>query len=79
MGQVVAIRKRKGQLLAMIRGWGPWYLVEHITIEVMFTWLCSHERVVGGRTDRGQARRGGRTVLQETGVGQHAALGYSIC
>jgi hypothetical protein len=26
MGQVVALRRRKGQLLALIRGWGRWYL-----------------------------------------------------
>ncbi len=25
MGRVVAIRRRKGQLQAMIRGWGRWY------------------------------------------------------
>jgi hypothetical protein len=43
MGQVGAIRK--GQLLAMIRECGRWYLVEYVTIEVMFTWPCSHERV----------------------------------
>jgi hypothetical protein len=34
MGRVVAIRKRKGQLLAMIRGWGVrWYNVESVSIE----------------------------------------------
>ena len=34
MGRVVAIRKRKGQLLAMIRGWGVrWYNVESVNIE----------------------------------------------
>jgi hypothetical protein len=27
MGGVVAIRRRKGQLVAMIRGWGRWYPV----------------------------------------------------
>jgi hypothetical protein len=26
MGRVVGIRKRRGQLLAMIYGWGRWYL-----------------------------------------------------
>ena len=30
MGRVVAIRRRKGQLLAMIYGWGRWYPVEHV-------------------------------------------------
>jgi hypothetical protein len=27
IGNIVAIRRRKGQLLAMIRGWGRWYPV----------------------------------------------------
>jgi hypothetical protein len=33
MGPVVAIRRRKGQLQAMIRGWGRWYTVESVRIE----------------------------------------------
>ena len=34
MGQVMAIRRRKGQLLALIRGWGGrWYPVESVRIE----------------------------------------------
>jgi hypothetical protein len=33
MGPVVAVRRRKGQLLAMIRGWGHWYPVESVRIE----------------------------------------------
>ncbi len=33
MGPVVAIRRRKGQLLAMIRGWGRWYSVESVSIQ----------------------------------------------
>ena len=32
MGRVVALRRRKGQLLAMIYGWGRWYPVEHVLI-----------------------------------------------
>lgn len=32
IGQVVAIRRRKGQLLALIRGWGRWYPVEEVLI-----------------------------------------------
>ena len=35
MGRVVAIRRRKGQLQAMIRGWGRWYPVESVRIERM--------------------------------------------
>ncbi len=33
MGQVTAIRRRKGHLLALIRGRGRWYSVEGVTIE----------------------------------------------
>jgi hypothetical protein len=34
IGAVVAVRRRKGQLLAMIRGWGGrWYPVECVRIE----------------------------------------------
>ena len=33
MGSVVAIRRRKWQLLAMIRGCGRWYPVESVRIE----------------------------------------------
>lgn len=29
----------------MIRECGRWYLVEYVTIEIVFTWPCSHERV----------------------------------
>ena len=36
MGRVVAIRRRKGQLQAMIRGWSRWYPVESVTIEGWF-------------------------------------------
>ena len=31
--QVMAIRRRKGQLLALCRGWGCWTKVEGVTIE----------------------------------------------
>jgi hypothetical protein len=34
IGVVVSVRRRKGQLLAMIRGWGGrWYPVECVRIE----------------------------------------------
>jgi hypothetical protein len=33
LGQVMAVRKRKGQLLALCRGWGRWSAVEGVTIE----------------------------------------------
>ena len=32
-GQVMAIRRRKGRLLALIRGWGRWYDVSEVIIE----------------------------------------------
>ena len=35
MGRVLAIRRRKRQLQAMIRGWGRWYPVESVRIERM--------------------------------------------
>jgi hypothetical protein len=34
MGGVVAVRRRKGQLLALIRGWGYWCPVESVRIEM---------------------------------------------
>lgn len=33
IGLVVAVRRRKGQLLALIRGWGRWYSVDCVWIE----------------------------------------------
>ena len=33
IGRVVAVRRRKGQLLALIRGWGRWYPVDTVRIE----------------------------------------------
>jgi len=36
VGRVVAVRSRKGQLLALIRGWGRWYPVESVSIEMKF-------------------------------------------
>jgi hypothetical protein len=34
IGVVVAVRRRKGQLLALIRGWGGrWYSVDSVRIE----------------------------------------------
>jgi hypothetical protein len=38
MGQIVAIRRRKGKLQGMVRGWGcRWYPVESVTIEDWLT------------------------------------------
>lgn len=33
LGNIVAIRRRKEQLLAFIRGWGRWFPVESVWIE----------------------------------------------
>jgi hypothetical protein len=42
IGIVVAVRRRKGQLLAMIRGWGGrWYPVESVQIEYAGRMLLS--------------------------------------
>jgi hypothetical protein len=46
MGRVVAIRRKKGQLLAMIYGWGRWYPVSSVTIEMKFAWPCSYKSKV---------------------------------
>ena len=35
IGPIVAVRRRKGHLLVMIRGWGRWYSVESVSIERM--------------------------------------------
>ncbi len=35
IGPIVAVRRRKGQLLVMIRGWGRWYPVDSVCIERM--------------------------------------------
>jgi len=45
MGRVAAIRKRKGQLQAMIFGWGLWYPVENVSIERMFVAIRVDNRV----------------------------------
>jgi hypothetical protein len=50
MGQVVAIRRRKGQLLAMIRGWGRWYPVESVSIERQFAMPNRRVSQTRGRT-----------------------------
>jgi hypothetical protein len=42
IGPIVAVRKRKGQLLVLIRGWGRWYTVESVRIERMV--LTCHDR-----------------------------------
>jgi len=33
IGKVVAIRRRKGQLLALVRGWSRWFPMESVRIE----------------------------------------------
>jgi hypothetical protein len=49
MGRVVAVRKHKGQLQAMVRGWGVrWYAVESVTIE---DWLAHRDRTASQTAD----------------------------
>lgn len=38
MGQVVTIRRSKGQLLAMVRGWKGWHTVE--SVQISESWLA---------------------------------------
>ncbi len=33
IGRVVAIRRRKGQILVMVLGWPRWYVVSSVSIE----------------------------------------------
>ena len=33
MGQVMSVKRSKGQLLALLSGWGRWYPVEEVSIE----------------------------------------------
>jgi len=50
MAQVMAIRRRKGQLLALLRGRGRWYPVEAVTISrprVCPTGACDLEDTTG--------------------------------
>lgn len=57
MGRVVAVRKRKGQLLAMIRGWGVrWYTVESVSIETQFV-LPASPVFLGARNKYVRMRR----------------------
>lgn len=42
IGPIVAVRRRKGQLLVMIRGWGRWYPVDSVSIERMI--MGCHDR-----------------------------------
>lgn len=53
MGRVVAIRRRKGQLLALIYGWGRWYNVKSVSIERPFALPKQRVSQMRGR-DRGQ-------------------------
>jgi hypothetical protein len=51
IGRVVAIRKQKGQLQAMVRGWGVrWYAVESVTIEDWLAYRNPINRVCWDRT-----------------------------
>ncbi|GAC1630033.1 MAG: hypothetical protein NVS4B7_18640 [Ktedonobacteraceae bacterium] len=48
LGQVMAIRRRKGHLQAMVRGWSRWHPVENVTIDILFALPCSSTRDVAG-------------------------------
>src|SRR5207244_10365203 len=51
LGNIMAIRRRKGQLLVMIHGWGRWFPVESVRIEYAGRQLLS--QTTG---DHGEAR-----------------------
>lgn len=43
IGPIVAVRRRKGQLLVMIRGWGRWYPMDSVCIERMVVGRNTHD------------------------------------
>jgi hypothetical protein len=50
VAQVMAVRRSKGQLLALLRGRGRWYPLEAVTIErplVCPTGACDLEEAIG--------------------------------
>jgi hypothetical protein len=64
IGPIVAVRKRKGQLLVLIRGWGRWYTVESVRIERMV--LGYHDRHALTSLPQGAGSRGIPLLAQLT-------------
>jgi hypothetical protein len=52
LGPIVAVRRRKGQLLVMIRGWGRWYPVESVSIERMCVARTVEDRAEGSIVEK---------------------------
>lgn len=52
IGPMVAVRRRKGQLLVMIRGLGRWYSVESVSIERMCVARRVEDRAEGSVVER---------------------------
>src|SRR6266849_8522745 len=52
IGPVVAISKWKGQLRVMVRGWGRWYPVEHVSIERRCVARRVEDRAEGSVTEK---------------------------
>ncbi len=52
IGSVVAISKWKGQLRVMVRGWGRWYPVEHVSIERRCVARRVEDRAEGSVTEK---------------------------
>ena len=52
IGPIVAVRRRKGQLLVMIRGWGRWYPVESVNIERMCVARTVEDRAEGSVVEK---------------------------
>ncbi len=60
MGRVVAIRRRKGQLLAMVYGWGRWYPVEQVLIVAASSPTLTRPSPLASRsTERNSLSHGG--------------------
>ena len=55
IGNIVAIRRRKGQLLALIRGWGRWYPVESVNNAAQAS-LHEHTKSLAHHRIRSQRR-----------------------
>lgn len=58
--QVMAVRRRRGQLLVLLRGWSDWHPVEAVTIErprLCPTGACDIEE---GNPDEWHEERGGK-------------------
>ncbi len=66
MGRVVGIRRRKGQLLALIYGWGHWYPVEHVLIVAAASPALTRLSPQAARSTERNSRINGGTDVKST-------------